>query len=156
MGLSQFVVTRVLSSPDIQAEYAHGTVPHHYKSGYEDALKQFQLKKFLQIVLFLDMAKSKKIIMHDPCLFRKDSKVKVGKLNLARQTHIDRLFYTYFKASKDLLVAFSRDFLAREGDVCKHLAYLGYQAVFKQTALNEFDYGVTDLANDLRDGVRLW
>jgi abnormal spindle-like microcephaly-associated protein len=134
IGLSQFVVTRMLSNPEVLSEFAHPTVPHHYSSGCEDALKQFTLKKFLQLVFFLDQAKLYRIIKHNPCLFHKDSK---------------------FKQSKDVVTAFSRDFLAGEGDVVKHLGFLGYNLTHKQTALDEFDYAVTNLALDLKDGVRL-
>ena len=78
--LSQFIVTRLLASPDIQAEFAHPSVPHSYREGYEDSLKQFTLKKFLQVVFFLDQAKTHRIIRHDPCLFVKTAKTKVSQL----------------------------------------------------------------------------
>lgn len=61
-----------------------------------------------------------------------------------------------FQASRDMLVAFSRDFLSGEGDVIKHLAYLGYKVSQVQVPLDEFDYAVTNIAVDLRCGVRLW
>lgn len=77
VGLSRFIVTRVLNNPEIQSEFAHPTVPHRYGPGYEEALKKFTLKKFLQLVYFLDKAKDIKLIKHDPCLFCKDAKVKV-------------------------------------------------------------------------------
>ena len=77
LGLSRFIVTRVLSNPDISARFAHPSVPHLYNPGYDTALKAFTLKKFLQLVYFLDQAKSYKLIKHDPCLFCKDAKTKV-------------------------------------------------------------------------------
>ena len=134
IGISQFIVTRMLSNPDILSQFAHPTVPHHYSPGCEEALKQFTLKKFLQLVYFLDRAKLHRIIKHNPCLFHKDSKAK---------------------HSKDLVITFSRDFLAGEGDVVKHLNFLGYNLTHKQTVLDEYDYAVTNLAIDLKDGVRL-
>jgi abnormal spindle-like microcephaly-associated protein len=57
LGLSQFIVQRLLNNPDLQREFAHPTVPHHYAPGFQDALKQFTLRKFLQLVFFLDQAK---------------------------------------------------------------------------------------------------
>ena len=33
IGLSRFIVTRLLTCPDIAAEYAHPTVPHLYRDG---------------------------------------------------------------------------------------------------------------------------
>lgn len=47
-------------------------------AGYDKAVAQFTLKKFLLIVVFLDMAKTSRLIDHDPCLFCKDSEHKVG------------------------------------------------------------------------------
>ena len=54
-----------------------------------------------------------------------------------------------------MLLTLSRDLLAGEGDLVKHLSLLGYRVQHKQTALEEVDYGVTNLAVDLRDGLRL-
>lgn len=52
------------------------------------------------------------------------------------------------------MLPFSRDFLSGEGDFIKHLAYLGYEVEHKQTALDEFDFAVTNIATDLKCGVR--
>ena len=54
-----------------------------------------------------------------------------------------------------MLIEFSRDYLAGEGDITRHLGYLGYQIKHTQTAIDEFDYAVTNLATDLKDGIRL-
>ncbi|XP_074655688.1 uncharacterized protein LOC141909201 [Tubulanus polymorphus] len=134
VGLSRYILTRLLSNPDIAQEYAHPTVPHLFKPGYDDALAKFTLKKYLMLVLFLDKAKSARLITHDPCLFCKDSPIK---------------------SSRDLLIQFARDYLSGEGDITKHLGYLGYAVDHVQTALDEYDYGSTNLAVDLRDGLRL-
>ena len=103
-------------------------------TGYYEALGQFALKKFLLLVMFLDHCKRSRLIKEDPCLFCVDAD---------------------YKASKDILLSFSRDLLTSEGDLVKHLSLLGYLVQHKQTALEEFDYGVTNLAVDLRDGLRL-
>ena len=76
-NLSKFIATRLLANPDIAAEYAHPTVPNYFKPGYEEALCKFALKKFLLLVCFLDHAKRKRLIDHDPCLFNKESQIKV-------------------------------------------------------------------------------
>ena len=60
-----------------------------------------------------------------------------------------------FQTSRDILISFSRDFLAGEGDITKHLGYMGYMVTHQQKALDEYDYAVETLASDLRDGVRL-
>ncbi|NXM50284.1 ASPM protein, partial [Gymnorhina tibicen] len=134
MGLAIFILNRLLWNPDIAAEYRHPTVPHLYREGHEEALSKFTLKKLLLLVCFLDYAKQSRMIDHDPCLFCKDAE---------------------FKASKDLLLAFSRDFLSGEGDLSRHLGFLGLPVSHIQTPLDEFDFAVTNLAVDLQCGIRL-
>ncbi len=84
VGLSRFVMARMLTSPAIEMEFAHPTVPHHYGAGFEEALKMHTLKKFLQLVFFLDKAKGFRIIKHDPCLFCKDSDIKASRHFVSR------------------------------------------------------------------------
>ncbi|NWV53811.1 ASPM protein, partial [Daphoenositta chrysoptera] len=134
MGLAIFILNRLLWNPDIAAEYRHPTVPHLYREGHEEALSKFTLKKLLLLVCFLDCAKRSRMIDHDPCLFCKDAE---------------------FKASKELLLAFSRDFLSGEGDLSRHLGFLGLPVSHIQTPLDEFDFAVTNLAVDLQCGIRL-
>ncbi|NWY98022.1 ASPM protein, partial [Loxia curvirostra] len=134
MGLAIFILNRLLWNPDIAAEYRHPVVPHLYREGHEEALSKFTLKKLLLLVCFLDCAKQSRMIDHDPCLFCKDAE---------------------FKASKDLLLAFSRDFLSGEGDLSRHLGFLGLPVSHVQTPLDEFDFSVTNLAVDLQCGIRL-
>ncbi|XP_025943669.1 abnormal spindle-like microcephaly-associated protein, partial [Apteryx rowi] len=134
MGLAIFILNRLLWNPDIAAEYRHPTVPHLYREGHEEALSKFTLKKLLLLVCFLDCAKKSRIIDHDPCLFCKDAE---------------------FKTSKDVLLAFSRDFLSGEGDLSRHLSFLGLPVSHIQTPLDEFDFAVTNLAVDLQCGIRL-
>ncbi|XP_063263770.1 abnormal spindle-like microcephaly-associated protein [Prinia subflava] len=134
MGLAIFILNRLLWNPDIAAEYRHPVVPHLYREGHEEALAKFTLKKLLLLICFLDCAKQSRMIDHDPCLFCKDAE---------------------FKASKDLLLAFSRDFLSGEGDLSRHLGFLGLPVSHIQTPLDEFDFAVTNLAVDLQCGIRL-
>ncbi|KAM4642165.1 abnormal spindle-like microcephaly-associated protein [Discoglossus pictus] len=133
-GLALFIANRLLWNPDIASEYRHPTVPNLYRDGHEEALSKFTLKKLFLLVFFLDHAKQARLIDHDPCLFCKDAE---------------------YKASKDLLLAFSRDFLSGEGDLSRHLGYLGLPVSHTQTTLDEFDFAVTNLAVDLQCGVRL-
>ncbi|KAL6990794.1 hypothetical protein U1Q18_008916 [Sarracenia purpurea var. burkii] len=42
-----------------------------------------------------------------------------------------------------------------EGNLLAHLAIVGYKVSYQQSPLNEYDFTVTDLFEDLRDGVRL-
>ena len=50
---------------------------------------------------------------------------------------------------------FSREVLSGEGDITRHLAYLGYTVSQAQRSIDEFDYAVTSLSTDLKDGLRL-
>ncbi|KAK7095184.1 hypothetical protein V1264_006629 [Littorina saxatilis] len=134
IGMSRFILTRLLTNPDISAQFSHATVPHLYHDGYADAVAQHTMKKFLVLVYLLDCAKQSRLIAHDPCLFCKDAEIK---------------------SSKGMLTQFSRDYLSGEGDITKHLAYMGYVVTHVQTPLDEFDYAVTNLCTDLRDGLRL-
>lgn len=59
------------------------------------------------------------------------------------------------QSSRDILLTFSRDYLRGEGDVTRHLSYLGYTVTHVQTALDEYDYAVSNLAVGLRDGLKL-
>ncbi|KAI8483826.1 hypothetical protein Bbelb_384840 [Branchiostoma belcheri] len=133
-GLSRFVLNRVLGNPDIAQQFSHPTVPHMYKTGYAAALAKFTLKKFLTLVFFMDTAKLTRLIDHDPCLFCINANIK---------------------SNKELLLSFSREYLSGEGDVTRHLSFLGLTVTHQQTALMEMDYTVHNLATDLRDGLRL-
>nr|XP_033478007.1 abnormal spindle-like microcephaly-associated protein [Epinephelus lanceolatus] len=134
LGLAMFILQRLLWNPDIAAQFRHSKVPHLYKDGHEEALSRFTLKKLLLLVCFLDKAKESRLIEHNPCLFCLDAE---------------------FKTSKDLLLAFSRDFLSGEGILPRHLGYLGLPVSHVQTPLDEFNFAVKNLAVDLKCGIRL-
>ncbi|XP_018579175.1 protein abnormal spindle [Anoplophora glabripennis] len=129
VGLSTFIANRVLKDPYLLKK--HKLV---HSSKYVTEFKKFFLKKFLVLVYFLDQAKNKKLIAHDPCLFCKNSSIK---------------------ESKEMLIKLSREMLAAVGDITKYLKYTGYVVTHVQTYINEFDYAVNNLGVDLRDGVRL-
>ncbi|KAJ8376189.1 hypothetical protein SKAU_G00067690 [Synaphobranchus kaupii] len=134
MGLAVFILNRLVWNPDIAAEFRHSKVPHLYRDGHEEALSRFTLKKLLLLVCFLDKAKESRMIEHDPCLFCMDAE---------------------FKTSKDLLLAFSRDFLSGEGILSRHLGHLGLVVSHAQVPLDEFNFAVKNLAVDLKCGIRL-
>lgn len=55
-----------------------------------------------------------------------------------------------FRNCKDILKIFSRDLLRGEGDIIKHLGFLGYRVNYQQTYIDEFDFGISKIAVDLR------
>ncbi|CAH1978424.1 unnamed protein product [Acanthoscelides obtectus] len=132
VSLNVFIADRMLKDPNLIKK--HKTV--HGKT-YKVELKKFFLKKFLTLVYFLDQAKNKKLIPHDPCLFRKQ--------------HIKEPV----KESKELLFRLAKEVVSSIGDITKFLKYLGYVVTHRQTYIHEFDYAVQHLGVDLRDGVRL-
>jgi len=70
---------------------------------------------------------------------------------------IPRLFRidSSVKSSEQVLLAFSRHFLSGEGNFMKHLARVGLKVSYKQEPIEEIDFAVSNLAIDLRDGVRV-
>ncbi|CAM9943230.1 unnamed protein product, partial [Choristocarpus tenellus] len=77
--------------------------------------------------------KGENLLEHCSCLFRKSAEVK---------------------SSEGMLKVFCQ-FLHGEGDFVRHLRKMGYTVHHVQAYIDEFDYRVTNLAMDLRDGVRL-
>ncbi len=52
-------------------------------------------------------------------------------------------------------MAFLQPRLVGEGNVVRHLEMLGYKLRYSQSPLTEYPFAVTNLAVDLRDGLRL-
>ncbi|KAK4881204.1 hypothetical protein RN001_004523 [Aquatica leii] len=129
MGLSNFLMQKFFKDPFLLQK--HKTI---HSPKYTLAIKKFILKKFLELVYFLDLAKCKVLIGHDPCLFRRNAPVK---------------------ESREIILAFSRELLSSVGDVTRLLRIMGYVVNHKQTYLHEFNYSVVHLGVDLRDGIRL-
>ncbi|CAG9835729.1 unnamed protein product [Diabrotica balteata] len=129
VGLSTFLINRLFKNPTLVKK--HKSV---HAAKYVLDFNKFFLKKYLILVYFLDQAKTKKLIPHNPCLFCKTGKVK---------------------ESKELLLMLARELLSAVGDITKFLKFSGYIVTHVQTYIHEFDYAVKNLGVDLRDGVRL-
>ncbi|KAA3677720.1 abnormal spindle-like microcephaly-associated protein [Paragonimus westermani] len=100
-----------------------------------DALyNRYTIKRFLVLVWFLDRLKISRLIRYNPCLFRLKS---------------------FIKSSSDSLLTFARNFLTGENNLVRHLSNLGIHVEVVQSPLDEYQLTVTNLAVDLRDGVRL-
>ncbi|KAF9570773.1 hypothetical protein EC968_001423 [Mortierella alpina] len=111
--------------------------PHRILSNkhkYHQAMNKLILKRIFMLMLFLDKAKAARLIPSDPCLFRKDAKMK---------------------SCRTILERISKNHLKGVGDIIKYLVYIGYSVTHVQVPLDEFDFTVKHLATDLRDGVRL-
>ncbi|KAB8221747.1 hypothetical protein BDV33DRAFT_170238 [Aspergillus novoparasiticus] len=60
-----------------------------------------------------------------------------------------------FKSSAAVIQALARFLLPSSGDIIKTLGHLDCQLVYEQSALQEYEYQISNLAVDMRDGVRL-
>nr|CAI5858332.1 unnamed protein product [Callosobruchus analis] len=133
VSLNVFIANRLLKDPNLLKK--HKTI---HGNTYKVEFKKFFLKRFLTLVYFLDQAKNKKLIPHDPCLFCRQRDVKDP-----------------VKESKELLFRLAKEVVSSIGDITKFLKYLDYVVTHHQTYIHEFEYAVQHLGVDLRDGVRL-
>ena len=80
----------------------------------------------------LDAAKRARVLASDPCLFRPEAALK---------------------SSREMALAFCRDFMSGGvGDLNKHLATLGLKLCYEQKHLDEYNFRVTNIASELKDG----
>ena len=136
-SLRKFILDRVLSDPGVLAKYTKGKckIPSgKFEKQYNAEMRVLVLYRIMVIIFFLDRAKVANVLDKVPRLFGKGAAVK---------------------SSKAVLLAVCRDFLSSEGDFIKHLSRIGLTVSFKQEAVDELDYRVSNIATDLRDGVRL-
>lgn len=129
--LSHYILNRLFRNKFDEQKFSKA---YTLTEEYAETIKKHTLQKVLFLLLFLDRAKQKRIVKHNPCLFVKKSQ---------------------YKETKDILLRFSSELLANVGDITRELRRLGYVLQHKQTFLDEFDYAFNNLAVDLRDGVRL-
>ena len=137
LSLRKFIIQRVLSDEKVLDKYTGGLckVPSgSFEKKYRAELRTLVLYRLLVLFFFLDRAKQENVLDKAPQLFTKDSAVK---------------------SSRDVLLAFCREFLSGEGDFVKHLSRVGLTVFYRQEPVDELDFAVTNLAVDLRDGVRL-
>ncbi|KAJ8730212.1 hypothetical protein PYW07_017250 [Mythimna separata] len=133
-GLTTFIIQRMFKNPFLKNKHSKSNAPNMLLPAYMEAIKKFTLKKFFMLVFFLDQAKQRKLISHDPCLFCRNA---------------------VCKESREVLIRFTRELIAGIGDITKHLRPLGYVVSHKQSYLDEYKYAVHNIALDIRDGVRL-
>lgn len=133
-GLTTFIIQRMFKNPFLKNKNSKSNAPNMLLPAYMDAIKKFTLKQFFMLVFFLDQAKQKKLISHDPCLFCRNA---------------------VCKESREVIIRFTRELIAGIGDITKHLRQLGYVVSHKQSYLDEYKYAVHNIALDIRDGVRL-
>lgn len=135
--LRQYIKDRVLSDPDLLLKYTGGKckVPSgRFEKMYKIELRRHTLGIVLILIVFLDAAKNMDLIESSPLLFNKNGMIK---------------------STKEFLDVLCRDYLHGMGNLHKHLAQIGIFVSHEQTHIDEIDFHVSNLATDLRDGVRL-
>lgn len=135
--VKKFVMERVLSDPHLKMKYTGGkcNIPSfRFERIYKNALNEVILRRVLNLIVFLDGAKRGEVIPSSVLLFRKAAMVK---------------------SSQDFLHILCRDYISGIGHLPKYLAQVGVTVSFQQDPLDELEFTVSNLASDLRDGVRL-
>ena len=96
------------------------------------------IKNLILILIFLERAKLLRLIDTDPCLYNRDSK---------------------FKSTKESFDVLSRDFISSDTNLLRRLKLAGYEPIYRQTSLDEFNYLISTQENklfeELKDGIRL-
>ncbi|XP_047313338.1 abnormal spindle-like microcephaly-associated protein homolog isoform X2 [Impatiens glandulifera] len=116
-----------------------------YRPGYFEKLGSVILKRFLLLALILDRIK-----LHT-CL-----SVKYGIDGLDGGSPLLFTIESKIKSSTQLVKDFlSTDAMHGEGSILAHLVIVGYKVSYQQNPLNEYDFKVKELFEDLQDGVRL-
>jgi hypothetical protein len=105
-----------------------------FAEGYENALNDVVLERILMLVLLLDRAQNHKAHPKAPKLFNLNASIKSTR-----------------ELAQKLLTASCYG----EGDILRNLKKAGFIVPYEQTAASEYDFTVTNLASDLRDGIRL-
>lgn len=133
--LLHVLTTKLISFKELASKKgARNVVTYFMKEANVDAAKRHILYHFILIVHFLDVAKRSRLIDHDPCLFRTDSE---------------------YKSTRDILIAFSRDYITGVGDITKALRNVGIALEHQQLPIEQYNFTATKLSHDIRDGVRL-
>lgn len=129
-GMTRFIISHLFKSPYLAEKYSKFS----QKNEFLEKLRKHTVKNFLFIIFFLDRAKECRLIKQNPCLFVKKAP---------------------FKESTEILKRFASLVLANYGDIIRMLRRLDYIVSHKQTAIDEYNFAFTNLAVDLREGVRL-
>ncbi|CAH1448301.1 unnamed protein product [Lactuca virosa] len=116
-----------------------------YRPGYYEKLGSIILKKFLLLVIILDRAKSQSSL---PISYGIDGVDGGSPLLFTSRATI--------KSSSEVISDFlSPDVMHGVGNLLTHLMIIGYKVSYRQNPLVKYVFKVTDLFNDLQNGVLL-
>ncbi|KAH7675621.1 abnormal spindle-like microcephaly-associated protein [Dioscorea alata] len=115
-----------------------------YRPGYFEALGSVILKRFLLLVISLDRAKCESTL---PLRYGIDGIDGGSPLLFHRHSHI--------KSSQQIIKEFLHEAMHGEGDLLAHLAIVGCKVKHQQPPLSDYDFTVTNLFEDIQDGILL-
>ncbi|KAI3948811.1 hypothetical protein MKX01_022225 [Papaver californicum] len=146
MFLKMVLEKQFFSHSGLAKTYAYNKlVEGLYRPGYFEALGNLILKRFLLLVLVLDSAK---FLSSLPIKYGIDGTDGGSPLLFSHQSNI--------KSSRQVISEFlSSDVMHGEGNLLAHLVIVGYKVSYQQSSLLEYDFRITELFEDLQDGVRL-
>ncbi|KAK9151802.1 hypothetical protein Syun_010111 [Stephania yunnanensis] len=144
--LKAVVEKQIFSHEGLAKAFAYNKrVEGLYRPGYFEALGNVILKRILLLVLILDRAKSQSSL---PIKYGIDGTDGGSPLLFRPQSNI--------KSSGQVVQEFlSSEIMHGEGNLLAHLVIVGYKIPYQQHSLFEYDFRVTNLFEDLQDGVRL-
>lgn len=157
-AVASYALNFVLYSPEVAARYSGRQEIEGIS--FKEELCRAALKKILLLVLLLDRAalagvggigtleSGPRIGASMPPLFRP------GASYSSSADVVASLAATPAGAAGSG-TAVARAFLLGEGNLPRHLKFLGYSVHYEQPPAAGYDYRVTNLAEDMRDGVRL-
>jgi len=129
-------IAKLCRDRDLEIEFGTGHTPGAppFAHGYEEALSRNILKRVLLLVFILDRAAMSGVPPNTPLLMRPRAALK---------------------RSEDILRAALQGSMYGEGDIVRNLSQCSYKLHYRQNPIREYDFQCTNLAVDLRDGVRL-
>eukprot|EP00210_Caulerpa_lentillifera_P009279 g8844.t1 len=129
--LTTFVEEQFFTSPELEKKLRKNVK----KRGLVlEELAAVVLKRFLLLVILLDRTLTNGTLPDNlPLLFDPTSKIK---------------------SSSEMIKVFLKGSLFGEGDTVRQLEHMGYSLKYSQGAVLEFDYRVSDIRLDFRDGIR--
>ena len=123
-AIATFVREEMLTNQDIIDKSKQKLLVASEEEDLKSKLRKHVMKKFLSLILLLDSAK-KNVILLLPTLFVQNAPVK---------------------SSEEVIKTFCREIMKGEGNIMRHLNFLGYNLTFEQSYIDEFDFTVKNLA----------
>ncbi|XP_021766898.1 abnormal spindle-like microcephaly-associated protein homolog [Chenopodium quinoa] len=144
--LKMVIEKQLFSHAGLAKTYAYNKlVDGMYRPGYFETLGNVILKRFLMLVLILDRGKCQSSLP-----------IKYGIDGLDGGSPLLFNVKSNIKSSRQLINDFlSSEVMHGEGNLLAHLVIVGYKVSYQQNPLIEYDFRITDLFQDIQDGVRL-